>query len=121
MDLAVGVIIGGAFNKIVDSIVNDLIMPPLGLLLGDMDFSNYMLVLKPAEGETPAVTLNYGNFISVLINFVILAFVIFLLVKGVNRLRRKQDAEEAVEEPAAPTEKDILVEIRDLLAQKSDS
>lgn len=119
MDLAVGVIIGAAFNKIVDSLVNDLIMPPLGLLLGDMDFSRYKLVLKPAVGETPAVTLNYGNFISVLINFLILAFVIFLLVKGVNRLRRKQ--EDAPEEPAGPTEKDILVEIRDLLAKRDQA
>lgn len=129
MDLAVGVIIGGAFGKIVDSLVNDVIMPPIGLLLGGVDFSNMHFVLKPgADGarefpsiaaaqEAGAVTLNYGKFINVAISFLILAFVVFQIVRGYNKLRaslEKPQAEEAVA-PAGPTQEELLTEIRDLL------
>ena len=124
MDLAVGVIIGAAFNKIVDSIVNDLVMPVVGALTGGgFDFSNYFIPLSSAvtspalaEARKQGAVLAYGNFITILINFLILAWIIFLMVKGINRMRasmeKKKDAE-----PAAPPPVDILLltEIRDLL------
>lgn len=111
MDLAVGVIIGGAFGKIVDSLVNDVIMPPIGLILGGANFDSLQLVLKPAEGETAAVAIKYGSFIGGVLNFVILAFIVFLLVKAVNKMR-KPEPEAA---PAGPTQEELLGEIRDLL------
>ncbi len=124
MDLAVGVIIGAAFNKIVDSVVNDLVMPVVGALTGGgFDFSNYFIPLSSAvtspalaEARKQGAVLAYGNFITILINFLILAWIIFLMVKGINRMRtsmeKKKDAE-----PAAPPPVDILLltEIRDLL------
>ena len=121
MDLAVGVIIGGAFGKIVDSVVNDLIMPVVGLFTGGMDFSNLFVPLKPlpegvphtlAAAKAAAVPVfAYGNFISVVINFIILAFIIFQLVKFMNRLRHQ-----APPAAAAPTEEVVLLrEIRDAL------
>lgn len=117
MDMAVGIIIGAAFGKIVSSFVADVIMPPLGLLLGGMDFAALSVVLKAAEGDLPAVTLNYGLFIQTLVDFVIIGFAIFLMVRGVNRLRRKQ--EEAPAEPPSPSaEEVVLMEIRDLLKQR---
>jgi len=88
IDMAVGIIIGAAFTGVVTSLVNDVVMPPIGVLVKGVDFSSYGVVLKPAEGETPAVMLAYGKFINALINFTIVAFVVFLLVKQINRLKR---------------------------------
>lgn len=123
IDMAVGVIVGGAFGKIVTSLVNDIIMPPLGFALGRVNFTDLSIKLgeKLAEdGKTmEAVTLNYGNFIQEVVNFLIIAFCIFLAVKGINSLSKKK--EEVKEEPAAPTptkEEMLLTEIRDLLKNK---
>jgi len=114
VDMAVGIIIGGAFGKIVSSLVNDVIMPPIGLLIGGVDFSNLSLTLKEAVGDVPAVTVNYGMFINTVLDFVIIAFAIFMVIKGMNRLKRKQ--EEAPKEPPAPPKQEVLLtEIRDLL------
>ena len=117
IDLAVGVIIGGAFNKIVDSLVNQVVMPPIGLALGGIDFSKLQFVLKPDDPATAAselVAIQYGAFINTLIQFLIVAWVIFMLVKGVNAMRRAQPAE-----PEAPTPSEaLLTEIRDLLKTK---
>ncbi|WP_297336106.1 large-conductance mechanosensitive channel protein MscL [Algoriphagus sp.] len=122
IDLAVGVIIGAAFGKIVSSLVNDVIMPPIGLALGGMDFKKLALTLKEAEvnaaGEVAvaAVTLNYGMFIQNVIDFVIVAFVIFIAIKGVNKMNRKQEKKEAAAPPPAPPKSEVLLEeIRDLL------
>lgn len=116
IDLAVGVIIGASFNKIVESLVSQVIMPPIGLLTGGLDFSALQIVLKPDDPLTKAnelVAIQYGAFINTLIQFLIVAWVIFMIVKGVNALRRQQAEEPA---PAAPTPSEaLLVEIRDLL------
>lgn len=115
IDLAVGVIIGAAFGKVVSSLVGDLIMPPLGLILSEVNFSNLGIVLKQASGDAPAVIFAYGKFIQTVIDFLIIAIAIFLLVKLINNFRRK-----AAAEPAAPTkEEELLTEIRDLLKAKS--
>ena len=90
IDMAVGIIVGAAFGKIVNSLVNDVIMPPIGLLLGGTDFSNLKLVLKAAIGDKPEVVLSYGLFINNLVNFLIVAFSIFLVVKGINSLKKSQ-------------------------------
>ncbi len=90
IDMAVGIIVGAAFGKIVTSLVSDVIMPPIGLLLGGVDFKNLKLVLKAATVDVPAVTLNYGQFINALLDFIIVAFSIFIVVKGINSLRKKQ-------------------------------
>ena len=117
VDLAVAVVIGGAFGKIVTSFVNDIIMPPIGMLLGGVDFSDLKILLKEAVGEIPAVTLNYGAWISTLIDFLIVALVIFMVIKGLNSLKKKEI--EAPAPPPAPTkEETLLTEIRDLLAKK---
>ena len=92
VDMAVGIIIGGAFGKIVTSLVNDVMMPPLGMLLGKVDFKDLALTLKPAEGEVAAVSLNYGIFIQNVVDFLIVAFAVFMMVKVINSLRRKQEA-----------------------------
>ena len=114
VDLAVGIIIGGAFGKIITSFVNDVIMPPIGMLLGGLDFSSFAIVLKEAVGKNPPVMLKYGVFINVIIDFLIVAFAIFLLVKAMNKMKRKQ--EEVPAEPPPPTpEVELLSEIRDLL------
>ncbi|MDU8925006.1 large-conductance mechanosensitive channel protein MscL [Pasteurellaceae bacterium LIM206] len=111
VDMAVGVIIGGAFGKIVSSLVADVFMPVLGILTGGVDFKDLKLVLSEAAGDTPAVTLNYGVFIQNIFDFIIIAFAIFMMVKGINKL--KKPVEEA---PAEPTnEEKLLTEIRDLL------
>lgn len=102
MDMAVGIIIGGAFGKIVSSFVGDVMMPPLGLLLGGVDFSDKLITLKEAVGETPAVTLKYGVFINTVIDFVIVAFAIFMMIRAMNRLKRKEEAPP----PPAPTTKE---------------
>lgn len=124
IDLAVGVIIGGAFGKITTSLVNDIIMPPVGLMLGGVNFTD--LYWNISGGQHPsleaakaagAVTINYGTFINTLINFIIIAFAVFLLVQGINSLHRKQEAAPAA--PAAPPRQEVLLEeIRDLLRKK---
>lgn len=116
LDLAVGVVIGAAFGKIVDSLVKDIIMPPIGLA-GGLNFDQYKLVLRPAVGENPAVTLNWGTFVTVFVQFIIVAFALFIVVKGVNAMRRKQEAAPA-EPPAPPKQEVLLEEIRDLLKAK---
>ena len=112
--MAVGIIVGAAFGKIVSSIVADVVMPPIGLLLGGVDFTDLALTLKEAAGDVPAVTLNYGTFIQTVIDFVIIAFAVFMLVKGINSLKRKE--EEKPEAPPGPSKEEVLLtEIRDLL------
>ncbi len=114
VDMAVGIIIGAAFGKIVSSLVGDVIMPPIGLVLGGVDFSNLSVMLKEAVDKAPAVTLNYGKFIQTIIDFIIIAFSIFIMVKGINILKRKQ-----AEAPAEPPNQEVLLaEIRDLLKKK---
>lgn len=114
VDMAVGIIIGAAFGKIVSSVVNDIIMPPIGLLLGGVNFTDLKVVMKAATETAPAVTWNYGNFIQVTIDFLIVAFAVFLLIKGMNSLKKKQ--EEVTPPPPAPSkEETLLSEIRDLL------
>lgn len=114
VDMAVGIIIGAAFGKIVSSFVGDVVMPPLGLLIGGVDFSDLAIVLKAAEGDVPAVTLGYGKFIQTVIDFTIVAFAIFVGVKAINRLKREEAV--APTTPPAPTPDQVLLgEIRDLL------
>ncbi|WP_233115485.1 large-conductance mechanosensitive channel protein MscL [Aggregatibacter actinomycetemcomitans] len=113
VDMAVGVIIGGAFGKIVSSLVADVFMPVLGILTGGMDFKDLKLVLEPANGDIPAVTLNYGVFIQNVFDFVIIAFAIFMMIKALNKLKKPEVVEEAPAEPS--TEEKLLTEIRDLL------
>lgn len=122
IDLAVGVIIGGAFGKIVSSFVNDIVMPPIGLLIGGVDFKDLNVVMKDPSvnelgEEVAAVTLNYGMFIQNVIDFTIIAFVIFLAIKGINRMnRKKEEAPAPAPPPAEPTPSEkLLEEIRDLL------
>ena len=113
LDLAVGVVIGAAFGKIVSSLVGDVIMPPIGVLLGGVDFSQIGWVLKPAMGDKPAVVLGIGKFIQAILDFVVIAFVIFMVVKAVNRMKREEPPA-----PAGPTPTErLLTEIRDLLRQ----
>lgn len=95
VDMAVGIIIGGAFGKIVTSIVNDVIMPPVGMLLGGVDFSDLAITLKAATEETAAVAIRYGSFVQTVLDFLIVAWAVFMVVKGINSLRRKQEVEEA--------------------------
>jgi large conductance mechanosensitive channel len=114
IDMAVGIIMGAAFGGVVNSLVSDIMMPPLGLATGGMDFSKLGLVLKAAEGDTPATVLKYGLFINVLISFTITAFAVFMLVKNINRFRRQQAAAPAPP-PAPSAEEKLLTEIRDLL------
>jgi large conductance mechanosensitive channel len=121
IDLAVGVIVGGAFGKIVASLVDDVIMPPIGLLLGGVDFTNLFINLGPGEYPTlaaakaaGAATLNYGNFLQSVVNFLIVVWIVFLMVRAINRMRRRQ--EEAPAAPPAPAEEIVLLrEIRDAL------
>lgn len=119
VDLAVGVVIGAAFGKIVTSMVDDLIMPIIGFVTGGIDFSEMKYVLKDADpiNEIAAVSINYGNFINTMVQFLIIAFVIFLVIKGINSLKRKQVEEEVA--PAGPTKEEaLLMEIRDLLKNR---
>ena len=124
MDMAVGVIIGGAFGKIVSSLVNDLLMPLVGALIGNVDFTTLSATLREAvmDGETvvkPAVVLNYGNFIQVTVDFLIVAFCIFAVIKAINAMKKKEEPAPAEPEaPAGPTQEELLTEIRDLLKQK---
>ena len=135
LDLAVGVIIGAAFGKIVTSLTDDVIMPVIGKLTGGMDFTNQFVMLGSAPaGYTGSLTdyaalkaagvplLGYGAFITAVINFLIIAWVVFLLVKGMNRLRTVVDtSEKAPEAPAGPTQEEVLIEIRDLLKARADA
>jgi len=117
MDMAVGIIIGVAFGKIVSSFVADIMMPPLGMLLGNINFTELAIVLKPAVGEVAAVTLSYGMFIQTIVDFLIVAFAVFLVVKWMNSLKKKEEVVPAP--PAEATrEETILGEIRDLLKEK---
>ncbi|NCC74123.1 MAG: large-conductance mechanosensitive channel protein MscL [Sphingobacteriia bacterium] len=114
IDLAVAVVIGGAFGKIVTSFVADVLMPPIGLLLGGMNFTDLVITLKEAQGDVAAVTLRYGTFIQVIIDFLIIAFSIFLVIKAINASKKKEKP--AAPPPPAPTkEEQLLTEIRDLL------
>jgi large conductance mechanosensitive channel len=114
MDMAIGIIIGAAFGKIVASFVNDVLMPPLGLLLGNVSFSDLAITLKEAMGDTPAVLLRYGAFIQTIVDFVIIAFAIFMMVKWINSLKKKEEAAPAA--PPKPSNEEVLLgEIRDLL------
>ncbi|MCL6258788.1 large-conductance mechanosensitive channel protein MscL [Aquiflexum sp. TKW24L] len=117
VDLAVAVIIGGAFGKIVSSFVNDIIMPPIGVMLGGVDFKDLSIVIKEAEGELPAVVLSYGNFIQNVVDFLIIAFVIFMAIKGMNSFKKKE-VEAPAPPPAPPKSELLLEEIRDLLKNK---
>ena len=114
VDMAVGIVIGGAFGKIVSSFVNDVLMPPIGLAVGGVDFSQLAMTLKEATAEAEAVTLNYGAFVQTVVDFIIIAFAIFMVVRAMNRLKKKEE-----EKPAAPpkpsAEETLLTEIRDLL------
>lgn len=117
VDIAVGIIIGAAFGKIVSSAVADLVMPPLGMIVGGMDFSDLAITLKDATGVAPAVLLGYGKFLQALLDFTIVAFAVFLLVKGINALKKKEAAAPSLPPAPSPEEK-LLAEIRDLLKQR---
>ena len=114
VDMAVGIVIGAAFGKIVSSFVADVIMPPIGLLIGGVDFSKLVITIKKATETTAAVTLNYGNFIQTVIDFVIIAFAIFMLVKAINTLKRNEAAKPS-EPPLPSPEVILLTDIRDIL------
>ena len=121
IDMATGVIIGGAFGKIVSSLVDDIIMPPIGYLIGGVNFTElkYTLPALNVEGvELDPATINYGNFIQTALDFLIVAFCIFLLLKGVMKLAKKKEEEAAPAAPAGPTQEELLSEIRDLLKEK---
>lgn len=117
MDMAVGIVIGGAFGKIVSSFVNDVLMPPIGMLMGGVNFTDLSMTLKEASGEVAAVTMNYGSFIQTLVDFIIIAFAIFMVVKAMNSMKKKEE-----EAPAAPpkpsAEETLLTEIRDALQKQ---
>ena len=115
VDMAVGIIIGAAFGKIVSSLVGDVIMPPIGLLLGGVDFSNLSIVLKEAVDKTPAVTMNYGKFIQTIIDFAIVALAMFMAIKAMNTLRTSKKNEAPAAPPAPTPTETLLTDIRDLL------
>jgi len=114
VDMAVGIIIGGAFGKIVSSFVNDVLMPPIGMLLGGVDFSDLSVKLKDAAGDAAAVTLNYGAFVQTIVDFLIIAFAIFVAIKAMNKLKKEEEAAPA-EPPKPSAEVQLLTEIRDSL------
>ena len=116
-DMAVGIIIGIAFGKIISSLVGDVIMPPLGVLLSGVDLTTLAVTIKEATGELPAAVIGYGKFVQTVIDFIIISFVIFLFVKGINSLKRKK--EEAPAAPPEPSPEEVLLtEIRDLLKEQ---
>ncbi len=123
VDMAVGIVIGAAFGKIVGSLVKDIIMPPVGLALGGVDFSDLAVVLQEAQGEVAAVTINYGAFIMTILDFLIIAFAIFMAIKAMNTAQAMRAVEEPEPEPEAEpepsTEEKLLTEIRDLLAARN--
>ena len=116
VDMAVGIVIGGAFGKIVSSFVSDVLMPPIGMAMGGVDFSDLAITLQQASGDVAAVTLNYGSFIQTVVDFIIIAFAIFMVIKAMNNMKKKEE-----EAPAAPpkpsAEETLLTEIRDLLSK----
>jgi len=117
VDMAVGIVIGAAFGKIVSSIVADVIMPPIGVLLGGVDFTNLAITIKSATADSAAVVVSYGKFIQTIVDFIIVAFAIFMVVKAMNTLKKKK--EEAPAAPPAPTKEEVLLtEIRDALRQR---
>jgi large conductance mechanosensitive channel len=118
IDLAVAVIIGGAFGKIVGSFVNDIIMPLIGVILGGVDFKTLRWVIKPAVGETPEVAMLYGMFIQNIVDFVIIAFVIFVMIRLIEKAKKKPEPEAPAAPPEPPADVQLLTEIRDLLKQK---
>ena len=123
LDMAVGVILGGAFGKITTSLVNDVFMPLIGTLIGGVDLGKLNIVLKDAvmNGEevvAPAVTLGIGTFLTTVIDFILVAFVIFLMIKTINRFHKKKEEDPKPEEPKGPTTEELLTEIRDLLKNK---
>lgn len=118
VDMAVGIVIGAAFGKIVSSFVSDVLMPPIGLAVGGVDFSQLALTLKEATAEAEAVTMNYGAFLQTVIDFVIIAFAIFMVIKAMNSMKKKE--EDTPEEPPKPSkEVQLLTEIRDQLSNRS--
>lgn len=114
IDLAVGIIIGGAFGKIVSSFVNDILMPPIGLILGGVNFKDLKLVLKASSGDNPAITWNYGNFLQSAVDFLIIAGAIFAMIKVMNAMQKKEEAKPAALKEI-PAQEKLLAEIRDLL------
>lgn len=120
LDMAVGIIIGGAFGKIVSSLVSDIIMPPIGLLVGGINFTDLVVTLKQATETTAAITINYGVFLQTAFDFLIIAFSIFLAIRGINKLHRKKEETPAPATPPAPSaEEKLLTEIRDLLKENN--
>jgi large conductance mechanosensitive channel len=118
IDMAVGIVIGVAFGRIVSSIVNDILMPPIGVLIGGVNFSDLKFIIKEASDKTPAVTINYGNFIQVVFDFLIIALSMFIVIKAMNVAKRKREKEAEAEKPAIveePKDLELLSEIRDLL------
>ncbi len=117
VDMAIGIIIGAAFGKIISSLVSDVIMPPIGVILGGVDFSNLAIVVKDAIDKKPPVLISYGKFLQTVIDFAIIAFAMFMAVKGMNSLKKKEEAVSVA--PAAPPNQEVLLaEIRDLLKDK---
>lgn len=119
VDMAVGIIIGAAFGKIVSSFVGDLVMPPLGVLIGGVDFTDLVITLKAAEGEVPAVVIAYGKFIQTIIDFLIVALAIFMGVKVINKLKREEAVAPSLP-PVPSKEEELLSEIRDLLKTQNN-
>jgi large conductance mechanosensitive channel len=118
IDMAVGIIVGAAFGKTISSLVADVFMPPIGVLIGGVDFTKLAFTIKEAAGNAPAVTLNYGNFIQTVVDFTIIAFAIFMVVKLINKLKKSEDP--APEVAAKPSKEELLLtEIRDLLKEKN--
>ena len=122
MDMAVGVIIGGAFGSISTSLVNDIIMPLISMLTGGIDFTTWKWVLKAAVGETPEVAVNFGLFLATILDFIIIAFAVFCMIKTINSFHRKKEEApaEPAPEPEPSAEEKLLTEIRDLLKEKKD-
>jgi len=117
INLAIGFVIGSAVSKIVTSLVNDIIMPPLGFLLGGVDFGTLQIILKEASDNKPAVTIKYGLFINTIVDFLLVALALFFLIKIINRLWKKQESKIGYPQP---TEKDVLIEIRNILSSNLD-
>ena len=115
MDMAIGIVLGGAFGKIVSSFVADVLMPPIGLLLGGMDFTDLAITLSAATADADAVLLKYGVFIQTVVDFIIIAFAIFMVVKGMNNLKKEEEAAPPPAPPEPSAEEKLLGEIRDLL------
>ncbi len=118
VDMAVGIVIGAAFGKIVSSFVKDVLMPPIGVLMGGANFSDLSFTLKEAVGKSPAVVVKYGVFIQTVIDFLIVAFAIFMLIKGINAMKKKEEEAPAAP-PEPPKEEILLTEIRDILKEKA--